>query len=187
MGLLDQILGNAIPRAGHPQPKPGLGSTVAAGIALALLVKAVRQYQATHPQGGAQRPADRAISGPGGLGGILGGLPGSGRLGGLLGRLGGAGALGALVSHLQDKGLGREVGSWISPDQNEPIAPQKLADALGPETVRALQQQTGMPKDALLAELSQELPEAINQVTPKGELPADVDLHEIVRSSSPPA
>src|SRR5579864_3640632 len=100
MGLFDGVIGG-----GDGRPKPGLGSTVAAGVVLALLVKGVRNYQQSHsaPDEGrsfdpqqAQQPA----------GGGLGGMLGAGGLGGLLSGLGGAGALGSLVSQFQQKGLG---------------------------------------------------------------------------------
>jgi uncharacterized protein YidB (DUF937 family) len=211
MGLLDGVLGGAL-GGGQQRRGHSLGSTVAAGVVLALLVKGVRQYQATHPQGASpqgrsfdpqqqpqQIPQGGAMSQPaqGGLGGILGGLLGGGRggglggmlgggnLGGLLGGLGGAGALGALLSQFQQKGYGQQVNSWVSPGPNEPIAPDQLADALGEETVEALQQETGMPRQALLSDLSQALPEAVNEVTPQGRAPDDEELHQIASGSGP--
>jgi len=115
MGLLDQIAGGA--RGGGAPQKAGLGQTVAAGVILALLVKAIRAHQA-QPQGRsfdpAPAPAQAQGAGQGGLGGILGSLTGGGglggllggSLGGLLGGLGGAGALGGLVRQMQQNGFG---------------------------------------------------------------------------------
>jgi uncharacterized protein YidB (DUF937 family) len=192
MGLLDQVLGSVTARPGSAQAKPGLGSTVAAGVVLALLVKGVRQYQATHGQGvqpagsaDPQHPASGATgTGSGGLGGLLGGLIGGGGLGGLLTQFGGAGALSTLISHLQQKGLRPQVGSWVSQGENQTIAPEQLGEALGPDTVQVLQQQTGMPRDTLLSELSRDLPDAVSQVTPAGRVPSDQELHQI--ASQPP-
>jgi uncharacterized protein YidB (DUF937 family) len=189
MGLLDGIIGGA---GGQPQRSPGLGGTVAAGVVLALLVKAVRQYQANHngpaaadgrsfePQ--AQPPQGGGLGGVlgslGGLGGLLGGAGGG--LGGLLGSLGGAGALGGLIGHLQQNGLGSQVGSWVGQGRNEPVAPQQLASALGEPTIQQLQQQTGMDREQLMNALAHELPQAINQATPNGEVPqSDEALHQI--------
>jgi uncharacterized protein YidB (DUF937 family) len=196
MGLLDGVIGG-MAGGGRPQQKPGMGSTVAAGVVLALLVKGVRSYQQSHPapaegrsfdpqgqatgqvQGQPQVPSQTAPAAGGGLGGALGGLLGGGGLGGLLGGLGGAGALGALVSQLQQKGLGPQVASWVGHGQNEPVAPQQLAQALGDDNVQALQQQTGLPRESLLNELSQHLPEAVHELTPQGRLPDDGELHQI--------
>ena len=195
MGLLDQVMGGVRPG----QAKPGLGSTLAAGVALALLVKGVRHYQSTRAQRPEERTFDpqRSVAGgeqsaspdqkdapADGLGGLLGGLGGG--LGGLLSQFGGAGALGALVSHLQQKGLGQEVGSWVARGENRPIAPQQLAEALGPDTVQDLERHTGMPRDALLQELSQELPQALDAATPEGRLPDDQELNDIARQPAPP-
>lgn len=207
MGLLDGMLGGAM-GGGRPRQGHGLGSTVAAGLVLALLVKGVRQYQASHPAGGVappgrsfdpqapQVPAGQALMPDqgGGLGGILGsltgagglgGLLGGGGLGGLLGGLGGAGALGALISQFQQKGYGQQVNSWVSPGPNQPIAPHEVADALGEDTVQQLQQQTGLPRDALLQDLTHVLPEAVNEVTPQGRAPNDEELHQIATGAGP--
>ena len=118
----------------------------------------------------------------GGLGGLLGGAAagrGGGGLGGILGGLGGAGALGGLISAMQQKGLGQEANSWVGTGANQPVAPHQLADALGEDTVDDLQQQTGLPREQLLAQLAQELPEAINQATPDGRLPDDDELERV--------
>lgn len=206
MGLLDGMLGGAM-GGGQPRQGHGLGSTVAAGLVLALLVKGVRQYQASHPAGGVapqgrsfdpQAPQVSTGQAPmggqgGGLGGILGsltggglgGLLGGGGLGGLLGGLGGAGALGALISQFQQKGYGQQVNSWVSPGPNQPIAPHQVADALGEDTVQQLQQQTGMPREALLQDLTQVLPEAVNEITPHGRPPNDEELRQIAGGSGP--
>jgi len=192
MGLLDSMIGGG----GQPQRKPGLGDTVAAGVVLALLVKAVRQWQATHD--GPERPrrsfdpqAQGAPAQPqadGSLGGMLGGLLGAGGLGGLLNGFGGAGALGALVSRFQQKGYGPQVSSWVRDGQNEPIAPHQVGEALGPNVLDELEQKTGMSREQLLAELARELPQAINAATPEGRVPeTDEELHEAARRPAPNA
>lgn len=176
MGLLDQVMGSVT--GGRGARRPGLGSTVAAGVLLALLVKGVRSYQAQQEAGAGQasgvpRTSGQVAGAGGGLGGILGGL------GGMLGGLGGAGALGALVKQLQQKGYGQQVNSWVGTGANQPIAPHELEDALGQDTVAELQQQTGMPKDALLSDLSHTLPEAVHELTPQGREPDDDELKRI--------
>lgn len=217
MGLLDGIMNGM--GAGPGARQPNLGGTVAAGVMLALAVKAVRQYQANHPQGAAAPQADagrsfdpqtapqpaQAPAGGmggmgGGLGGILGGLGGllgggggamgggglAGGLGGLLGGLGGAGALGNLVNQLQNRGLGEQTRSWVDTGQNQPVAPHQLEQALGDDTLQQLQQQTGLPRDQLLSELAHELPQAVNQLTPNGQLPNDDELHQIAHQPLQP-
>ena len=176
-------------RARQPQGKPGLGQTVAAGVVLALLVKAIRQHQNAQAGAAAQAPQAQVPQGQqqhgGGLLGGLGGMLGGGGLGGILGNLGGAGALGGLIGQLQQRGLGDKVNSWVSTGQNQQVAPQELEHALGEDTIQELQQQTGMPREQLVSELARELPEAVNEATPQGRVPADDDeLHQV--ATQPP-
>ena len=186
MGLLDQMMGGAM--RGNPTggglagglggmlgggSRGGMGNKLAMGVMLALLVKAARDQS---------RPAEgRSFDGARGGAGEVGGMSGGG-LGGLLGGLGGAGALGGLLGQLKSRGLGAQADSWVSTGQNQQVAPQQLAEALGDDTVEELQQQTGMSRDALLGELAHELPEAINQATPSGQLPDDDELHRMVQA-----
>jgi uncharacterized protein YidB (DUF937 family) len=193
MGLLDQVLGGMGGGGGMGRRKPGLGSTVAAGVVLALLIKGVRSYEASHaaggqaagtPQGAGQGQGQVPGAGAGGgLGGMLGGLGGmlggAGGLGGMLGSLGGAGALGGLIKQMQQRGYGQQVNSWVGDGENQPIAPHELEEALGPDTVKELEEQTGMPRQTLLSELSQELPQAVHEATPQGREPDDDELHKL--------
>jgi uncharacterized protein YidB (DUF937 family) len=108
----------------------------------------------------------------GGLGGMLGGSrDGMGMGGGLLG-----GGLGGLLSAFQQSGHGDIAQSWVNHGENHPIAPNQLMDALGPDTVDQLQQQTGMPREDLLSELSHTLPHVVDQLTPEGRLPTDDEM-----------
>ncbi|WP_207801858.1 YidB family protein [Phenylobacterium hankyongense] len=167
---------------------------IVAGLLLALAVKAARHYAPQPGQGAGEgrsfdpqrQPAQPAQTGGGlggmggaGLGGALGGLLGGGGLGNILGGLGGAGALGALISQFQQKGYGQQVNSWVGSGQNQPIAPNQLEDALGDDTVRQLEQQTGMPRQALLSDLSRTLPEAVHELTPASRVPTDDELQQI--------
>src|SRR5918997_1726351 len=103
-------------------------------------------------------------SGMGGIGGLLGG----GGMGGSMG-----GGLGSLLGAFQQSGHGDVAQSWVNHGENRPIAPNQLMDALGPDTVDQLQQQTGMPRDELLSELSHTLPHVVDKLTPDGRLPTD--------------
>jgi uncharacterized protein YidB (DUF937 family) len=189
MGLLDQVVGNMGARSRQTQGKPGLGQTVAAGVVLALLVKAIRQHQSAQAGVAAQAPQAQVPQGQGGGGllGGLGGMLGGGGLGGMLGSLGGAGALGGLLGRLQQKGLGDKVNSWVSTGQNQPVAPHELEQALGDDALQELEQQTGMPRQQLVSELARELPEAVNEATPQGRVPADDDELQQIATQPPVA
>jgi uncharacterized protein YidB (DUF937 family) len=123
--------------------------------------------------------------GGGGLGDILGGaLAGgaaSGGLGGLLGGLLGGGAGGNalngglrhLVQDMEQNGQADAVQSWVGRGENRAIAPTDLAHAVGIDDIDAVAQQTGMPREQLLSELSQHLPEFVYHLTPDGRLPTE--------------
>jgi uncharacterized protein YidB (DUF937 family) len=85
------------------------------------------------------------------------------------------GLLGGLVEQLRGHGFGDQVDSWIGAGRNKDIAPQDMARALGADTISELEQHTGLSRDQLLAELSQELPASIDHVTPGGRMPTDDD------------
>ncbi|MGF9763154.1 YidB family protein [Microvirga sp. 0TCS3.31] len=104
-----------------------------------------------------------------GLGGLLGGL-GSGGLGGLLG-----GGLGELVESFKQQGQGDVAESWVGTGPNKPIAPDQLEQAIGPDALATLTQQTGLSREELLSRLSTTLPEVVDKVTPDGRLPDATD------------
>ena len=108
-----------------------------------------------------------------------GGAPASGSLGGALA----GGSLGAGLKDLLDRfrqnGQEDKVQSWVSTGANKPIAPNEIEQSLGEERIQWLLEQTGMPRDQLLAGLSGELPQAIDKLTPDGRLPTDDELSRL--------
>ena len=86
------------------------------------------------------------------------------------------GGLGGLVDRFRQGGLDDIINSWIGTGANKAVSPNQLHDALGPETVDDLSRETGMPRDDLLAQLSQVLPGVVDKLTPHGQLPSDVDM-----------
>jgi uncharacterized protein YidB (DUF937 family) len=117
---------------------------------------------------GAPERADQ----PGGLGGLLSNL-GSGGLGGLLG-----GGLGELVENFKQHGQGEVAESWVGSGPNKQIAPDQLEQAIGPEVLATLTQQTGLSREELLSRLTTTLPEAVDKYTPDGRLPPAADLSQ---------
>ena len=150
MGLLDSVIGSVT-----GQSQGGNSSSMSPlvkGLLLLLAANAASKYLG---KGAAAQPAGAPPSGTIDSG-LLKGLP---SLDGLLDRLKGAGHADA-------------VQSWIGHGQNAPIAPQQLENALGPDTVSTLAQQTNLPRDQLMAQLSGALPQVIDKLTPDGKLPA---------------
>ena len=83
-----------------------------------------------------------------------------------------SGGLDGLVTTLRAGGLDQEVDSWVSTGANQQVDPQRLGDALGPETVQRLSNKTGLDVAALLPLLAAFLPQLINMLTPNGETPS---------------
>ena len=103
------------------------------------------------------------------LGGLLGSLGGGlagGGVGGLL-----SGGLGELLERFKQNGQGDAAESWISKGPNKEIPAPQLKQAIGQDVLAALEQQTGLSQEELLARLSRELPAAVDQYTPDGRLP----------------
>ncbi len=80
------------------------------------------------------------------------------------------GSVGGLLQQLQQSGLASEVASWLSNGENLPISMDQLRNALGDQHLGQLASQLGLPVDEVLRELSQHLPGAIDQMSPKGTL-----------------
>lgn len=128
------------------------------------------------------------------LGGLLGGAGGAGGSGGfdinqlssligpVMGMLGGAqGANGAsglegLLAAMQSGGLGDAANSWVSPGENQAVDPNALANAIGPDAMGQLAQQSGLSTDDVANNLSQVLPDLVNNLTPNGQVPSTDDL-----------
>lgn len=119
-------------------------------------------------------PGDR--DGGTGGGGSTGRDPGAGPYARLDREAGdGETGLDGLIDRFQRGGLGETIESWIGHGDNRPVQPRQLADALGPDTVDALQQRTGLQRDDLLSQLAQALPQVIDRLTPQGRRPTGED------------
>lgn len=83
-----------------------------------------------------------------------------------------AGGLQGLVSAFQQKGLGDLVASWVGTGQNLPLAPQQLESVVGRERIESIAQKAGLSPKEASAGLADLLPQAIDKLTPAGNLPA---------------
>ncbi|MBV9569686.1 MAG: DUF937 domain-containing protein [Alphaproteobacteria bacterium] len=121
---------------------------------------------------------------PGGLGGVLsGGLDGlGGMLGGILGGGALSGGLQDLLKQFQQNGHGEKADSWVGTGPNKPVAPHELEQALGSDRIDWLTRETGMSREQLLSGLSQALPEAVNKLTPNGQVPDEQEMGKLIAS-----
>jgi len=157
MGLLDGVLGGGMRRGGM--------SPITMALLGLLTYKSMKGKNLSDMFGtsaGGQQSGGLGGLLQGGLGGLLGGSAG-----GLL-----SGGLNDLLKQFQTNGQSDKADSWVSSGQNAPIQPNELERALGEERISWLMQQTGMSRQELLAGLSQELPTAVDELTPDGRVPA---------------
>jgi uncharacterized protein YidB (DUF937 family) len=138
------------------------------------------------PQGeaGPSGMAPAAGEGTGGMGdllrGGLGGLLAGGGLGKLL-----SGGLRDLIGRFQQTGMTNVADSWVSRGENRRISAAELEQALGSETIDDLAAKSGVPREDLLAELSQRLPEVVDKMTPEGRLPTEDEVDKWADASGP--
>jgi len=129
MGVLDNVLGSAVPGGNLAKPLMiGLAALLAAhvtrsgglGSLLGETGEAAPAQPAAlpTPAGAPSQPQESLV---GGLSGML--------------------------RRFQQSGHGNVIDSWIGPGQNQPIEPNQLHQALGPEAVGNLARLTGLPQD----------------------------------------
>ncbi|MFJ1706013.1 YidB family protein [Kitasatospora sp. NPDC088346] len=115
------------------------------------------------------------------LGSLLGGLLGGGRgagagnlLGALLGALGSGGgdSLSGLLQQLQEGGLGAKARSWVGTGENEAVTGAEVAQALPYQELDLVARQAGLSPEQAADQLAVALPEAVDRLTPQGEVPA---------------
>jgi uncharacterized protein YidB (DUF937 family) len=193
MGLLDALTGS--PTAPGGQQGRDAGSISPIIIAL-LGVLAPKVLGGSPDQSNANLKPTGANSG--GFGDILNGLsgmlsgqktstreaPGALPAGGLGSMFAGAGSmasifsngLGDLLKQFQQSGQQEVIQSWIGKGPNQPISPAQFEKVLGQDHIKALIAHSGLSRDELLASLSKDLPNVIDQLTPHGRLPSGQEL-----------
>jgi uncharacterized protein YidB (DUF937 family) len=175
MGLLDQILGGKAGQKGGMSPMMMLllgvlayrayknhgGGAVPAG---------VPQPRGAGPAGPVESPGGGGLSDllRGSLGGLLGGAAGGAAAGTLLN-----GGLRDLIDRFQQSGHGDIADSWVGTGPNRSVTPDQLRDALGSDNVDTLAREAGIDQIGLLNDLSQDLPDTVDQLTPDGRFPEE--------------
>ncbi|QND68442.1 YidB family protein [Mesorhizobium loti] len=82
-------------------------------------------------------------------------------------------ALGDILDRFRGAGAGSKVDSWVGTGPNEPIQPSDVEAAIDEDTLTSLSMQTGLSREDLIRRITRDLPEAVNKMTPNGDLPAE--------------
>ena len=124
--------------------------------------------------GGGPGPNDQ----PGGQDGVrdkLRGLLGGASVGSVL-----SGGLRDLVERFKQNNQGQAADSWVNAGPNQPLRPDQLEQAVGPEVLKTLSQQTGLSREELLSRLTRDLPAAVDKFTPQGRLPTEDEAARLI-------
>jgi uncharacterized protein YidB (DUF937 family) len=181
MGLLDVLNG----MQNGPRGNRGLGgggmSPITMGLLGLLAYKAIKSFSGNAAQPGTA-PAGPGGGAFGGLGDLFKGLGAGGGMGAGAGGLGGllTGGLGDLLKQFQGAGKDDVAWSWVGTGQNQPITPADLGKVLTPEQIDFLMARTGLSREELLAGLSEQLPQAVDHLTPEGRLPTPEEMNRVV-------
>jgi uncharacterized protein YidB (DUF937 family) len=103
--------------------------------------------------------------------GILGGIVGAGMVSVVNSILEQHGGLQGVVGEFEKNGLGPTVRSWVGTGPNQPISPEDVHKALGPDLLRQLAEKSGLSEQDLAQKLSHVLPQAVDKLTPNGSIP----------------
>ncbi len=88
------------------------------------------------------------------------------------------GGLDGLIKRFQEAGLGDVINSWVGTGQNRPIDPSSL-ERMFPTEVTEMSRQAGMPPQQGGSILAQILPQLIDQLTPKGQVPQQSQMGDV--------
>src|ERR1700687_5491854 len=175
MGLIDVLNGMQNgphgPRGSSSGSGGGMSPLPMAVLGL-LAYKAVKSFTSQPGAAPAAPGSSQSAGSGGGLGDLLkngfGGLLAGGAAGSVL-----SGGLNDLLKQFQQSGQGDVAQSWVGTGPNKEISPNDLLKALGEDRIKTLMAHSGMSRDELIAGISQQLPELINQLTPNGRLPTE--------------
>jgi uncharacterized protein YidB (DUF937 family) len=96
--------------------------------------------------------------------------------------VGSNGGITDVVNAFNKGGLGDVVSSWISGGPNQPVDPGALANVLGPDVMDQFARKAGIGSGDAGSVLAMVLPELVNQVTPKGQVPQGNQLDSVLGS-----
>lgn len=89
-----------------------------------------------------------------------------------------SGGLQGLLGNLSQAGLGDAVKSWVGTGANIPVSGDQIQSALGSDQIAAIAQKFGLNAQDVAGQLAQILPQAVDKVTPNGQIPDGAGLEQ---------
>ncbi len=81
------------------------------------------------------------------------------------------GGLVDVLGKFAKSGLANEANSWVGTGPNKPISANHIQQVFGNQSVQQIASQLGMSQQDTGSAIAKILPELINQLTPKGNVP----------------
>ena len=81
------------------------------------------------------------------------------------------GGIGGLLQQFEGAGLGHIAQSWVGNGPNQSVSPDQLQNVFGQQQVNQWAGQAGMQPNDFLSQMAQHLPNAVDQMTPNGQVP----------------
>jgi len=88
------------------------------------------------------------------------------------------GGLGGLVETFKSKGLNDIMSSWVSTGQNLPVSGKQIQGVLGSDLIQQFAKKLGASNTDVSGGLANLLPDLIDKLTPKGQLPEKDTLEQ---------
>ena len=81
------------------------------------------------------------------------------------------GGLSGVLGKMQQAGYGEQAQSWVGTGQNMPIDAGALSQIFGQGDLGRIAQQLGISRDEASGGLAQMLPQVVDEMTPRGQIP----------------
>lgn len=89
------------------------------------------------------------------------------------------GGIQGLIEKFNQQGLGELIQSWIGNSENLPVSVSQLTQIFGNIDIQQLADKVGIDTTEATSLVAKYLPRLIDNATPNGEVPADLDLSTI--------
>ena len=88
------------------------------------------------------------------------------------------GGVGGVLNRFKSTGASQQADSWVSTGSNKPISGDHVQQAIGKGEVQRIANEAGVSEQEACEGIANVLPEAIDKVTPDGQVPSGDQLQQ---------